>query len=83
MSRWNNFSIVNLIDKLNKFEDSYYKLGDELREFDNDRVQCKHRIREFDQSDVNRIMATTANRRNDNGSQKKKQIRKKSGFLSK
>ena len=32
------FSIVNLIDKSNKFEDSYYKIGDELREFDNDRV---------------------------------------------
>ena len=41
------FSIVNLIGKSNKFEDSYYKIGDELREFDNDRVQFKHRIREF------------------------------------
>ena len=41
-------SIVILIDKSNKFEDSYYKIGDELREFDNDRVQCKHRIWEID-----------------------------------
>ena len=38
------FSVVNLIDKLNKFENSHYKLCDELRESDNDRVQSKHRI---------------------------------------
>ena len=41
-------SIVILIGKSNKFEDSYYKIGDELREFDNNRVQCKHRIWETD-----------------------------------
>ena len=43
------FSNVNLIDKSNKFEDNYYKIGDKLREFDNDRVEFKHRIRELDQ----------------------------------
>ena len=30
------FSVVNLIDKSNKFENSCYKIGDELREFDNE-----------------------------------------------
>ena len=35
------FSIVSLIDKSNKFEDSYYKIGDELREFDNVGLQPK------------------------------------------
>ena len=39
------FSIVNLVDKSNKFEYSYYKIGNELREFNNGRVQFKHRIR--------------------------------------
>ena len=48
------FSIVNLVDKSNKFEDSYYKTGDELRELHNDRVQFKHRIREFDQGNANK-----------------------------
>ena len=35
------FSIVSLMDKSNRFEYIYYKLGDELREFDDDRVQPK------------------------------------------
>ena len=78
------FSVVNLIDKLNKFENSHYKLCDELRESDNDRVQSKHRIWEFDQSDVNRPRATTTNRRNDNGTGKNpQQISKKPRFLPK
>ena len=64
------FSVVNLTDKSNKLEDSYYKIGDELREFDNDRVQFKHRIREFDQGDANRQRATETNGRNDNGTGK-------------
>ena len=51
------FSTVNLIDKLSKLEDSYYKLGYELREFDNDRIQFKRRIQEFDQGDTDRLRA--------------------------
>ena len=51
------FSTVNLIDKLSKLEDSYYKLGYELREFDNDRIQFKRRIREFDQGDTDQLRA--------------------------
>ena len=51
------FSTVNLIDKVSKLEDSYYKLSYELREFDNDRIQFKHRIREFDQGDTDRLRA--------------------------
>lgn len=51
------FSTVNLIDKLSKLEDSYYKLGYELREFDNDRIQFKRTIREFDQGDTDRLRA--------------------------
>ena len=38
------FVVVSLIDRSNKFEDSYYKIGDELREFDNDGLQPKQRI---------------------------------------
>ena len=67
------FSIVNLIDKSNKFEDSYYKTGDELREFHNDRLQFKHRIREFDQGNANKPRTTETNRRNDNDTGKKPQ----------
>ena len=33
------FSIVSLIDKSNKFEDSHYKISDKLREFNNDGIQ--------------------------------------------
>ena len=51
------FSTVNLIDKLSKLEDSYYKLGYELKEFDNDRIQFKRRIREFDQGDTDQLRA--------------------------
>ena len=64
------FSVVNLTDKSNKLEDSYYKIGDELREFDYDRVQFKQRIREFDQGHANRQRATETNGRNDNGTGK-------------
>ena len=46
------FSIVSLIDKSNKFEDSYYKIGDELREFDNVGLQPKQRIWEPSQADT-------------------------------
>ena len=38
-----NFSIVSLIDKSNKFEGSYYKIGNELRELVNDGLQPKQR----------------------------------------
>ena len=59
------FSIANLIEKSNKFEDSYYKIGDELREFDNDRVQFKHRIWEFIQTNTKQRQSV-AGRKNDN-----------------
>ena len=45
------FVVVSLIDRSNKFEDSYYKIGDELREFDNDGLQPKQRIWEPSQAD--------------------------------
>ena len=48
------FSIVSLIDKLNRFEDLYYKLGDELREFDDERVQPKSRVRKLSEADNRR-----------------------------
>ena len=77
------FSIVNLIDQSNKFEDTCYKIDNELREFDNDRVQFKHRIREFGQGTANRPKAAETNGRNDNGAGKESwQISKKSRFLS-
>ena len=74
------FSIVNLIDKSNKFEDSFYKIGNELRKFDNDRVQFKHRIREFDQTNI-KLRQSGAGRKSDNN-RKPRQICKKSRFLS-
>ena len=38
------FSIVNLIDKSNKYKDIHFKIGDELREFDNVTIQPESRI---------------------------------------
>ena len=48
------FSIVNLINKLNKSEDVYCNIGDKLREFDIVRVQPEQRIRKFDKTDDKR-----------------------------
>ena len=39
------FFIVNLIDKSNRYEDIYFKIGDELREFNNVSTQSEQRIR--------------------------------------
>ena len=56
-------SIVSLIDKSNKFKNSYYKIGDELREFDDDRIQPKQRTREPSQTDGRRTRADDSDRR--------------------
>ena len=48
------FPIVSLINKSNKFQYIYYKIGEVLREFDNDGVQTKQRIREPSQADTRR-----------------------------
>ena len=53
-----SFSIVNLTDKLNKFEDNYNKIQWEIREFSNDRVPFKHKFREVDNGTANRPRAT-------------------------
>ena len=68
------FSIVSLIDKLNRFEDLYYKLGDELREFDDERVQPKSRVRKLSQAD---------NRGATDDSDRRKKQRNKHGRISK
>ena len=46
------FSIINLIDKLNKHKDIYFKLGDELREFNDVTIQPELRIREPSEGDA-------------------------------
>ena len=40
------FTIVNLIDKSNKYKDIYFKIGDELREVNDVTAQLESRIRE-------------------------------------
>ena len=74
------FSIVNVIDKSNKFEDSFYKLDDELREFHNDRVQFKHRIQELDPTNTT-SRQSGAGRKNDSN-RKPRRISKKPTFFS-
>ena len=74
------FSIVSLIDKLNRFEDLYYKLGDELREFDDERVQPKSRVRELSEAD-NRRPTDDSDRRKKQRN-KHERISKKPRFLS-
>ena len=44
------FSILNLIDKSNRYEDIYFKIGDELREFNNVSIQSEQRIRRTSES---------------------------------
>ena len=46
------FSIVNLIDKSNNLENTYYKIGDELKEFNNDRLQFKQTIPRSSSEDI-------------------------------
>ena len=74
------FSIVSLIDKLNRFEDLYYKLGDELREFDDERVQPKSRVRKLSEAD-NRRSTDDSDRRKKQRN-KHERISKKPRFLS-
>ena len=74
------FSIVSLIDKLNRFEDLYYKLGDELREFDDERVQPKSRVRKLSEAD-NRRPTDDSDRRKKQRN-KHERISKKPRFLS-
>ena len=74
------FSIVSLIDKLNRFEDLYYKLGDELREFDDERVQPKSRARKLSEAD-NRRPTDDSDRRKKQRN-KHERISKKPRFLS-
>ena len=57
------FSIFSLIDKSNRFEDNYYKIGDELRELDNDRIQLNTRIRELSQTNDKLTRTDDSNRR--------------------
>ena len=46
------FSIVNLIDKSNNLENTYYEIGDELKEFNNDRLQFKQTIPRSSSEDI-------------------------------
>ena len=46
------FSILNLIDKSNRFKDINYKLRDQLREFDKGRFQPKSTVRKLSEADI-------------------------------
>ena len=75
------FSIVSLIDKSNRFEDNYYKIGDELREFDNDRIQRKPRNQELRQKDNKQTRTDDSDRRKKQYDRQQR-ISKKLRFLS-
>ena len=53
------FSIVSLIDKSNRLEDNYYKIGDELREFDNDRFSVNQEFKNLDKQIISEQEQTT------------------------
>ena len=74
-------SILSLIDKSNRFEHNYYKIGDELRKFDNDRTQLKPRIRELIQTDNNQTRTDDSDRKKKQYN-RQQQISKKPRFLS-
>ena len=46
------FSIANLIDKSNIYQDNYFKIGDELREFNNVSLQPEPEIWRASENDV-------------------------------
>ena len=48
------FSIVNLIDKSNKYEDIYCNAGDKLKEFNNISIQPEQRIQRVSESSPDR-----------------------------
>lgn len=52
------FTIVNLIDKSNKYKDIYFKIGDELREVNDVTTQPESRIREPSEGDADRRTST-------------------------
>ena len=54
------FFIVNLTDKTNKNDNTYFEINDELSDFNNDIVQYKQLIRQVSESD---IVGTTSNNR--------------------
>ena len=52
------FTIVNLIDKSNKYKDIHFKIGDELREVNDVTAQPESRIREPSEGDADRRTST-------------------------
>ena len=77
------FAIVNLVDKSNKYKDSYFKICDELREFNDVTIQPKLRIRE--PSEANTDRRTPTNKQQQQQQQqnnRRRQVSKKPRFLS-
>ena len=46
------FSIVNLIDKINKNDNTYFEISEELSDFNNDNVQYKRPIQRVSESNI-------------------------------
>ena len=80
------FTIVNLIDKSNKYKDIYFKIGDELREVNDVTTQPESRIREPSEGDADR--RTSTNKQQEHQQQQQQQndgrrrVSKKPQFLS-
>ena len=75
------FSIVNLIDKSNKYKDIYFKIGDELREFNDVTIQSESRIREPSEGDADRRTSTNKQQQQQQND-KRRRVTKKSRFIS-
>ena len=73
------FSIANLINKSNKFEDIYYNIGEELREFENVRIYPEQRIQKLDKTDD---MRPAHDRGKEKQHDNNRRISKKLRFLS-
>ena len=80
------FTIVNLIDKSNKYKDIYFKIGDELREVNDVTTQPESRIQEPSEGDADR--RTSTNKQQEHQQQQQQQndgrrrVSKKPQFLS-
>ena len=60
------FFIVNLIDKSNKYKDSYFKISNELTEFNDTTIQPKPRIREPSEGNTDRRTTTNKQQQQQN-----------------
>ena len=75
------FFIVNLIDKSNKYKDTYFKIGDELREFNDVAIQLKPGIKNLVRATLTEEQQLINNNNNNNNMTHKEESAKSPNFF--